>query len=237
MELVLAYLAGLLTLINPCVLPVLPLVVGAAVQSHRHAALALALGMGAAFVAAGMTLATFGQAIGLDERTLSTVGALMMVGFGLILMTPRLAHGFEYAMAGIAGRADAGMSGIQSGGLGGQFLGGALLGVVWSPCIGPTLGGAIALAAQGESLAHAAAVMTAFAAGTGTLIVALGYGARNLILRNRAHLGALARNARPVMGVLFALVGLAILFDWTRIAESRLLDIMPYWLQDLSVRY
>lgn len=237
MELVFAYLAGLLTLINPCVLPVLPLVVGAAVQSHRHAPLALALGMGAAFVVAGMTVTTVGQAIGLDERTLSTIGALMMFGFGLILMTPRLAHGFEYAMAGIAGRADARLDGVNGAGLGGQFLGGALLGLVWSPCIGPTLGGAIALASQGESLVHAAAVMAAFAAGTGTLIVALGYGARNLILANRTRLGALARNARPVMGALFALVGLAILFDWTRLAESRLLDIMPYWLQDLSVRY
>lgn len=237
MEFLFAYFAGLLTLINPCVLPVLPIVLGSAAQSNRHGPLALAAGMGVTFVAFGLFVNTVGRSIGLTDTLLSQIGALMMVGFGLILMTPPLAHRFEVVMAGIAGRADARFDGIDRSGLSGQFLGGALLGLVWSPCVGPTLGGAISLAAQGESLLRAGAIMTAFALGIGTIIVALGYGTRELILKRQAGLRRLASRGRAIMGAMFALVGLAIYFELTRVAEFWLLDHLPFWLQDLSIKF
>jgi cytochrome c-type biogenesis protein len=130
-----------------------------------------------------------------------------------------------------------GIDGIDRSGLGGQVLAGALLGAVWSPCIGPTLGGAISLASQGQSLGWAAAIMSAFAAGVASVILALGYGARAAILRRRALLRNVADRARPVMGVLFLGVGLAILFRWHHLAEAWLIDHLPAWLIDLSVTF
>jgi cytochrome c biogenesis protein CcdA len=237
MDLVFAYLAGLLTLINPCVLPVLPIVLASALQAHRLGPVAMAGGMALSFVTLGLTVTAFGQAIGLDERSLAQAGAVLMIGFGLVPLVPRLNTGFAAVTAGFAARADAGIDGIDRSGLGGQVLAGILLGAVWSPCIGPTLGGAISLASQGQSLGWAGAIMTAFAAGVATVIVALGYGARAAILRRRNMMRTFADRAKPVMGALFLAVGLAILLRWHHIAEAWLIDHLPPWLIDLSVTF
>jgi len=235
MELVLGYLAGLLTLINPCVLPVLPIVLGSAVQANRHGPLALAAGMGISFVVLGMFVALLGQAIGLTPDTLSQIGAVLMIFFGIVLVVPRFARGFELATAGMASRADSQLDGVDQSGLRGQFLGGILLGAVWSPCVGPTLGGAISLASQGQSVLWSGLIMTSFALGIGSIIVALGYGTRELILRRQSQMRRLASMAKPLMGIVFLLVGLMILFKFNHVIEGWLLDVMPYWLQDLSV--
>jgi cytochrome c-type biogenesis protein len=237
MDLVFAYLAGLLTLINPCVLPVLPIVLASALQAHRLGPLAMAAGLSVSFVVLGLVVTAFGQSIGLNERTLALIGAWLMIGFGLVLLVPGLNAGFASATAGFAARADARIDGFDRSGLAGQALAGVLLGAVWSPCIGPTLGGAISLASQGQSLGWAASIMAAFALGVATIILALGYGARAAILRRRNMLKVLAEKAKPLMGLLFLSVGVAILFRWHHMAEAWLVDHLPPWLNDLSVTF
>ncbi len=235
MEFILGYGAGLLTLINPCVLPVLPIVLASAVQSHKHGPLALAAGMSLTFVLLGVGIATLGSQIGLDADRVSQIGALMMLAFGMILLVPKLNAEFSLATAGVAARADSGVDQIDRSGLRGQFLGGTLLGAVWSPCVGPTLGGAIALAYQGENLLRATGIMIAFALGISTIILALGYGAREVIMSRQAAMRALAQKSKPVMGIIFIAVGLMILTNFHHVIEAWLLEIMPVWLQDLSV--
>ena len=235
MELIFAYLAGLLTLINPCVLPVLPIVLASALQAHRLGPVALAAGMAGGFVVLGLTIAALGQALGLNDQTVARAASITMIGFGLILLVPGLNAGFATATAGFATRADAGIDRIDRSGLGGQLLAGLLLGAVWSPCVGPTLGGAISLASQGESLAWAGAIMTAFAIGVATVILALGYGARSLLHRHRSALRGLAEKAKPIMGVIFVAVGLAVLFRLHHLAEAWLVNALPAWLIDFSV--
>ena len=173
MELLFGYAAGLLTLINPCVLPVLPIVLASALQVSRWGPVALAAGMSLSFVTLGLGVTAFGRALGLDEQMVAQAGAVLMVGFGLMLLVPRFGTVFASATAGVSAGADARIDGLDRQNLGGQFLGGALLGAVWSPCIGPTLGGAISLASQGESLAWAGAIMVAFALCVSSIILAL----------------------------------------------------------------
>lgn len=229
MDYVLAYAAGLLTLINPCVLPVVPIVLATALQASRLGPVALAGGMSLSFVVFGLLISTIGYSIGLTEDTLANVGAVLMIGFGLVLLVPRFNAAFATATAGLSARADSGLDGVDRTGLAGQFGGGVLLGAVWSPCIGPTLGGAIALASQGESLVHAGVIMIAFALGVSTLMLALAYGLRATTLRRFSAL------AKPLLGGAFLLVGLVILFRLHHVADAWLLSIMPAWLVDLSV--
>lgn len=235
MEFVFAYLAGLLTLINPCVLPVLPIVLVSSLNAARLGPVALAAGMSLSFIVFGVLVTAFGSAIGLDQDRLGQIGAGIMVVFGLILLTPPLAARFEMATAGIAGRADGAMTDIGTDGLRGQFAGGVLLGTVWSPCIGPTLGGAIALASQGQNLGYVTLIMTAFAAGVSTLILVLGLGAREAIRSRATALRGLASRSKPILGVTFLAVGLMLLFRLNHIIEGWLLSVMPAWLVDLSV--
>lgn len=235
MDLIFAYTAGLLTLINPCVLPVLPLALSSAVSSSSLGPLALAAGMSATFTAFGVTVAALGPAFGVTPDTVARAGALAMVAFGAVLLTPRLGAAFSAATAGLAGSADQRIRSAADRGLGGHFLGGALLGAVWSPCIGPTLGGAIALASTGQSLVWATAIMFAFSLGAASVVLLLAYGAREAIRARQRALRSLAERSKPIMGVMFVAVGLALFFGLNHSAEAFLLDRMPPWLQDLSV--
>ena len=89
MDLILGYLAGLLTLINPCVLPVLPIILATALRAGRSGPIVLAAGMSLSFVVVGMTVAVFGRALGIDEVMIARAGAVMMIAFGLVLLVPR----------------------------------------------------------------------------------------------------------------------------------------------------
>lgn len=235
MEFVFAYGAGLLTLINPCVLPVLPVVLATALQAGRHGPMALAAGMGVSFVTLGLEVTVLARSLGLTAETVSDAGAVVMVLFGLVLATPRLSAAFATATAGVSDRANAGMDMLDRTGASGQFLGGVLLGAVWSPCIGPTLGGAISLASQGERIVHSGLIMTFFALGASTIMVALGYGARSAIQRRQAWLRSIALNARPILGLVFICVGAAILLRAHHLLEFHAIRILPAWLIDLSV--
>jgi cytochrome c biogenesis protein CcdA len=235
MELIFAYLAGLLTLINPCVLPVLPIVLASSLHRDRRAPLALAAGMSLSFVALGLGVTALGPALGFDSDSVARAAALMMVGFGMVMLLPGLSGRFASATAGFAARADAQIDATSDAGLGGQFLSGALLGAVWSPCIGPTLGAAIALASTGENLGRAGAIMVAFALGVSTLIVALAYGAQSAIRKRQTVLRALAVRAKPVMGITFVAVGLALWFGLHHVIDRWLIQTLPAWLIDFSV--
>ena len=186
MDLLLGYVAGLLTLINPCVLPILPIVLATSLHAGRSGPLLLAAGMSLSFVTLGLFVAALGRTFGITEDTFSNVAAVLMIGFGVILLVPRLSAHFATATAGVSMQADAGIDLIDRDGLTGQFAAGVLLGAVWSPCIGPTLGGAISLASQGESLLRAGGIMVAFALGVSTIILALGYGAQSVICKRQA---------------------------------------------------
>lgn len=235
MDLVFAFLAGLLTLINPCVLPVLPIVLASSLHRDRRAPMALAAGMSAAFVALGLGVTALGPALGIDPEGVAGVAALVMVGFGLVMVLPSLSARFALATAGLAARADARIGTAVKAGLGGQFLSGALLGAVWSPCIGPTLGAAIALASTGQSIGWAGAIMLAFAAGVSALILALGYGAQSAIRRRQSALRRLGERAKPVMGITFVIVGLSLWFGLNQIIEGWMIENLPAWLVDFSV--
>src|SRR6056297_3008759 len=106
MEMFLSYGAGLLTLINPCVLPVLPIVLAGALQASRWGPLALAAGMGLAFVTLGFGVIAAGHLVGLTEQTVARAGAVMMIVFGLMMLIPQASARFATATAGVSARAD-----------------------------------------------------------------------------------------------------------------------------------
>jgi len=235
MEYLLGYAAGLLTLINPCVLPILPIILATALQAGRLGPLAVAAGLSVSFVTLGLLVAVAGRSLGITEGTLANAGAALMIGFGLVLLVPRFSESFATATAGVSARADAQIDNTDRDGLTGQFVGGILLGAVWSPCIGPTLGGAISLASQGESLLHATAIMVTFALGVSTIVVGLGYGAQSVIRKRQDWMRKLAGSARPIMGVVFVTVGVAILFKVHHMLEFWALEYLPAWFTELSV--
>jgi len=237
MDLVFGYLAGLLTLLNPCVLPVLPVVLIAALNQHRLGPWVLCAGLSVTFVSLGVFLASAGPALGLDDQMVSQVAAVLMILFGATLVIPILSQRFALAAGGATATLSNKTAAYQGNGLSGQFITGVLLGAVWSPCIGPTLGGAIALASEGNNLPWATAIMVAFAMGVSTIILALATVSREALMRRRDALQSLSVYARPIMGWLLVGLGLFILFGLHHVVEAWAVETLPYWFQDLSIRF
>lgn len=230
-----AWLAGVLTLINPCVLPLLPVIIAGSFQGDRHGPIYMAAGLTLSFTAVGVLVTAFGHLIGLDEQMINRIAAVLMIIFGVILLVPRAQEMLASATAPLASGANQKMTGAQTKGGMGQFYIGMLLGAVWSPCVGPTLGGAIGLAASGDGLLYAAITMLCFGLGVSTILLALSYGSRELLARRKDRLMRIMPWAKTIMGVAMIAVGLMLYFHLNRAIDSWLLDIMPTWLQDLSV--
>lgn len=196
-------------------------------QTHKHGPRAIASGMSLSFVILGMTVTVFGRALSITEETISSSGAILMIGFGTVLLVPRLSANFETLTAGLASGADSRIDDVGVSGLNGQFMIGALMGAVWSPCIGPTLGAAIGLASQGQSLLFAGTIMLFFAVGVSTIIIVLGYGAKSVILKRQALMRVIAQKSRPFMGAVFVLVGFGIYFNFQRVVEGWAVNNLP----------
>ena len=230
-----AYLAGTLTLINPCVLPLLPIIIAASFQSSRYGPLLLAAGLVLSFTVIGVGVTAFGHLVGIDDQLINRIASILMIVFGLILLIPKAQTLLANVVSPLASGANTGIDRVQDAGVAGQFAVGVLLGAVWSPCVGPTLGGAIGLAATGEGLGQAAFTMLVFGLGVATILMALAYGSRELIAARRERLMGWMPWAKPVMGVCLLVVGAAIFFHVDRMIEAWVLDVMPPWLLDFSV--
>ncbi len=163
--LALAFAAGLLSILSPCVLPLVPIVLGAAVAAHPLGAVALAAGLATSFTGLGLLLALAGFGLGIDAGSFRLAAAAIMIVLGTILLVPPWQAQLAAAGGPVSSWADRRFGGFASSGLAGQFAIGLLLGAVWSPCVGPTLGAASLLASQGRDLPQVALIMAIFGVG------------------------------------------------------------------------
>jgi len=235
-NLALSYAAGALSTLSPCVLPLLPIILFGAVEKHTLGPLMLAAGLATSFAGAGIVLASVGFSLGLDPSFLRLAVALLLLGMAIFLLVPVLQDWLGAFASPLATGGQRLLDRLQPSGIGGQFLLGMLLGVVWSPCAGPTLGAAIGLAGQGEAFGQAAAIMLTFGLGAATPIVALAYGSRHAIFARRDRLTRVSRYAKPVVGSAFAVIGIFVLTGLDKIVEASLTRAMPDWLVTVTTR-
>lgn len=235
MSYALALAAGALSTLAPCVLPLIPILAGSALLAHRLGPLALAAGLGLSYAVVGMLLASAGTIAGLGQGTLRVAGAVILIVFGILMLAPGLQTRFAGVAAGLGNAGQGWLARLSPQGLGGQFLVGLVLGVVWSPCVGPTLGGAVALASQGERLAEAAGVMLLFGLGAALPLVILGSLSREAVTRVRGRLLAVGHHGKTVLGLLFLGLGALVLSGADKVAEAWLLERMPKWLMAMTV--
>lgn len=230
----LAFVAGVLTILSPCVLPLVPIVLAGAAQRDRRGPLALAAGLVLSFTATGFFLATLGASLGLDGDLLRGIGAILMIAIGAALLLASVRAFTERAAAPLANWAAARQAGLEGFGLWGQAAIGVLLGLVWSPCVGPTLGAATLLAAQGKNLGQVLVVMCAFGAGIAIVLLMIAFAARSVLSRWRGRLMHVGSGGKKALGALLLMVGLLIVSGADRNVEASFLDHAPSWLVDLT---
>ena len=229
-----AWVAGVLTVLSPCVLPILPIIFGSAQAQSRWAPFALAGGVAVAFTAVGLLVATVGVALGLDETLFHRIAGVLLVGFGVVLLTPRLQVALETGLGPFSGWAAQQTSKVDATGLPGQFGLGALLGAVWSPCVGPTLGAASLLASQGKDLGGATLAMLAFGVGAAAPLLLIGTASRTTIARFRSRLSSTGRWGKWVLGGGMVAAGVLAASGADKLIEALVVQASPAWLTQLT---
>ena len=232
----LSYLSGVLSTLSPCVLPLLPIVLGSAVTASRFGPLALTTGVMLSFGALGLFFATAGTTLGFSEDALRDAAAALLVIAGVALMMPAVQHRLAIAASGVSNAGHTFLGRLKLGGSGGQFVIGLVLGAVWSPCIGPTLGGAIALASQSRDLARVAALMGIYALGAGTPMILLGSVPRIVAARLRGNLLSIGQAGKYVLGGSLCVLGILTLSGFDKTLETMAIDHSPAWLTNLTTR-
>jgi len=226
----LSFAAGSLSTLSPCVLPIVPILLGTAVTAHRLGPFALAGGLTLSFTAVGTLIASLGGAVGLDPSALRNGAAILLLLFGLLLMSATLQERFALATSGVSGAGQNLLARVTLDGLPGQFVLGALLGVVWSPCVGPTLGAAITLASQGRDLGQVTLLMALFGLGAGLPLIVLGALSRQAMARFRNQLLSAGKLGKQILGTVMLLLGALIISGADKLLETWLLSHAPDWL-------
>jgi cytochrome c-type biogenesis protein len=232
-----AALAGILSTLSPCVLPLIPIVLATAAGKHRLGPAALAGGLALSFTAIGLFVATVGFAIGLDGDVFRKAGGALLVALGALLLLPRLQARVSVAAGPIGNWTEQRFGGTRGNGWRGQFGVGLLLGAVWSPCVGPTLGAASVMAARGENLGQVAITMAAFGIGAALPLLVLGLLSREALVRWRSGLLATGSGGRQAAGALLLAVGLLVVSGLDKRAETWLVEASPPWLTRLTTSF
>jgi cytochrome c-type biogenesis protein len=233
----LGLVAGALSTLSPCVLPLVPVLIASAVNAHRCGAVALGTGLALSFAVIGIFLATVGASLGLDPDTFRAAGGAILALFGLILLVPKLQEGFAIAAGALSNSGNELLARVTFEGLTGQFLVGLLLGIVWSPCVGPTLGAATTLASQGGNLSQVGLLMLIFGIGAAAPLVILGSLSRASLTRVRGRLQNAGKVGKQIFGVVVLGLGILVVTGLDKTLEAWVLDQTPEWLTAVTTRF
>jgi cytochrome c-type biogenesis protein len=222
----LAVLAGVLTIASPCILPILPIVLGTSVaRSGRSRPLFIALGFVLTFAALGMLLSVVSNVAEVAQDALRNAAIALLALAGLTRLWPAP---YEWLMARVGAPLHRiGAAGAAAGsGNGGGFVLGMSLGAAWTPCAGPVLASILTLVARSQDLGWAALLLGCYAVGAGVPMLAIAYGGQFATTRVRA----IARHAQllqQVFGVLVLMTAAALFFHYDVLAYAWLADRFP----------
>lgn len=210
-EIALAGAAGIATILSPCILPALPIVLATTAGRDAHEPLLIIAGFVGSFAVGGIALAALFDSSGELQQVLRTgaIVVLLLAGLACLWSTPfeHLAMAVQGSFAGL--RPQPSPEKRRTG----PLLVGASLGLAWTPCAGPVLASVLALAASSQAPAKAATLLAAYALGAGLPMLAIAYGGNNLSKR----LAGLTRRAdvlRKGFGAIAVLVALLQIFHY-----------------------
>lgn len=217
----LALLAGVLTVLSPCVLPILPILVGRSLQSHRYGPVALVAGLVGGFAVAGSLLGITASWFAGLMSLLRNVAIVLLLSLGLLTLFPNWGYRiFSYLPV------SKWFSHSPRIGLSGEFWLGTQLGLLWTPCAGPVLGSILVLAAVNHQVAGAFGLLVAYGIGAALPLLTIAYGGRALsrrLLNLRAHTAILQR----VGGMAIVGTAVAILLGWDVQIQLWLAPLFP----------
>lgn len=225
----LALVAGVSGILSPCVWPLVPVVTSSAATSGRSGPYYLALGLSLSFAIAGTGLTFLLVSAGLDPELFRIIAATLLVAVALVLLVRPLNAWLTLRLSSLSGKSNLGGNPVGASAPG-QFGVGALLGVVWLPCVGPTLGAAIALASLGQDMLVSFIVMLAYGVGTAGMLLAAGLLSNRLLGRWKSALLSGGNFGKRLLGWTLLALGLLVLTGFDKVLEARAVGWIPEWV-------
>lgn len=223
-----AFLSGIVTILSPCILPVLPIILSGSVGGKRKP-LGVVLGFIFSFSLFTLLLSTLVQALSVPPDTLRAVAVAVIIIFGAVLVIPPLQKGFEL----LASRAVSRTKNKQHSGFGGGLLVGSSLGMLWTPCVGPIMASVISLAVSQQVDGGSVVIVLAYSAGTSIPMFGIMAGGRKLLNRF-PKLTANTGKIQRVFGVIMIVAGLSIAAGADRSFQTMILEAFPNYGSGLT---
>lgn len=228
-----AFLAGVITVLSPCVLPLLPVILATAAQEGKARPVGVVIGFVGCFMLATLGLSYLVRSLGLPPDINRLAAGYILILLGLVLAIPFLHNRFERYTSLMIGRFSGGKARTQDNGFGGGLAVGAGLGLAWSPCVGPIMASVITLALNQQVNASAILITLAFSLGTAIPMAAIIIGGRSF--SKRLHWFQInAKRIQQALGLIMLVVGIAILAGWDRQIQILLLTWFPNWELSLT---
>ena len=220
-----AFLAGLVTILAPCIWPLLPIIVSSSVASKgKYRPMGITVGLMISFGFLTLALSYLVRIFHFNPNVLRIVAVIVIGILGLTMVVPFLSTTLEGFLSGMSGRFK--MKKREGTGFSAGFLTGLSLGVVWSPCAGPILAAIATLAATGKVTFEVMLVTLVYVCGVGIPLFIVAHGGRGLVLKTRllsAHLGRI----QQAFGIIMILTAIAIYTNYDAVLEAKLLNIFP----------
>jgi cytochrome c-type biogenesis protein len=222
LNLVLALLAGVITVAAPCTLPMLPILLGASVGRAGKARPAMiALGFVMSFSMVALLLGAITRSFDFDPNDLRTGAAILLAGFGLLMIWPAPFEWLSVRIGGFSSNAAGSRQGIIGG-----FVLGTTLGLVWTPCAGPVLGSILTVVATSKDTAWASLQLVVYAVGAALPMLAIAYGGQAVTARVRG-LARIAPRLQQGFGIVVIAFAALSYFQYDTLIVSWLTGFYP----------
>ncbi len=223
-----AFLSGIVTILSPCILPVLPIILSGSIGGKRKP-IGVVTGFILSFSTFTLALTAIVQTINIPPDALRIAAVVIIIGFGLVLVIPPLQQKFELAASGLTSR----KSSKNRGGFGGGILTGASLGLLWTPCVGPIMASVISLAVSRQVDGGAVIIVLAYTAGTAVPMFGVMAGGRRLITRF-PKLTSNTVKIQRIFGIIMIIAGIAIATGLDRKFQTAVLNAFPNYGSGLT---
>ncbi len=229
-----AFLAGIFTVLSPCILPILPVLLSASAARGKLRPLGIILGLIVSFTFFTLALSALVRWIGLSAELLRYVAIALIAFFGLIMLLPRLSAWFAKSTSGVAALGQK-IQPEQAKGFWSGTLLGVALGLLWTPCAGPILATITTLVAAGAVGWTALLLTLTYSIGAAIPLFFIAYGSNRAITASRA-LSKHAERIRQLFGAIMIALALVLAFHWDMLLEQRLLRFLPQGLIEKNPR-